>query len=546
MGLFRFLHRRRNALEKAGHDAEIEASSMLLSTLQQLIEEKNRTDVILSNLDEGVLLLDENRVIQSEYSPFIETLFATSDIGGVVLEDLVFPQQEKDKRRELQEFLDAVIGSPNAVGDFIDSINPVKRVTVDIVLASGAIKIKTLAFRFARTIAGKDSERLLVVIRDVTDQEASEKVLGEARRKADSQLSLLSCVLRFGVKTVHHFFVEAATSFSELKNLLGETPEGSLLPGEVLDSVLRRVHSVKGNGMALGFDSIADQAHQLETFFSAARRRPLTFALNMEALIATANFKEEVSRHKESLDDVLEKAFGDDETPAAMGEGPWQEGVEALANLAAALEGQVKGPVTEAFRVLEEHLWAGAGGSVDQLSGYLEHHLRQIEGTRHVEWRLNTQLKALPPRVTDDLRDTLIHLIRNSVSHGGEDAAPRLAVGKPPRVQIQLSLIREGLDHLITLADDGKGVSFQTLRELALDRGYPDPGENGVNTPELLRLLLEPGVSTLAGEVTTLSGRGVGLDAVSTMVRSWGGALRVESQPGQGMSVSFRIPGGHP
>jgi chemosensory pili system protein ChpA (sensor histidine kinase/response regulator) len=134
----------------------------------------------------------------------------------------------------------------------------------------------------------------------------------------------------------------------------------------------------------------------------------------------------------------------------------------------------------------------------------------------------------------------LEHLLRNSVSHGIERPEARLAAGKQGTGRISLYLDREATDVLITLSDDGKGLDTEAIRKRAIEQGMINANAE-ISDDDLIQCVLLPGFST-AKEVTQISGRGVGLDVVTSEVKQLGGSLEIDSQPGRGTSFIIRLP----
>jgi two-component system sensor histidine kinase and response regulator WspE len=144
--------------------------------------------------------------------------------------------------------------------------------------------------------------------------------------------------------------------------------------------------------------------------------------------------------------------------------------------------------------------------------------------------------------ILDKLEAPLSHLIRNALDHGLEDPAARAAAGKPPAGTIRLEARhRAGMLHL-TLTDDGRGIDVETLRQRALARGLVAEAVAGqLGEHELLEFLFLPGFST-KDRVSEISGRGVGLDVVQSMVKGVGGSVRVASQPGVRTVFTLQLP----
>ncbi|WP_242344806.1 chemotaxis protein CheA, partial [Anaeromyxobacter terrae] len=144
--------------------------------------------------------------------------------------------------------------------------------------------------------------------------------------------------------------------------------------------------------------------------------------------------------------------------------------------------------------------------------------------------------------ILEELSDPVLHVLRNAVDHGIELPHLRLLAGKPATGALSVTARRERDRVILEIADDGRGMDPEKLRAAAVARGALG-AEEAAELPEREALLLAclPGVST-AETVTDVSGRGVGLDAVKRTVEGVGGALELDSVPGKGARVTFRLP----
>jgi two-component system chemotaxis sensor kinase CheA len=146
----------------------------------------------------------------------------------------------------------------------------------------------------------------------------------------------------------------------------------------------------------------------------------------------------------------------------------------------------------------------------------------------------------LDKTVIESLADPLMHLIRNAIDHGLEDAADRRAAGKPEAGTIALAARHSGAQVLISISDDGRGMNRERIRAKAVEAGLlPETGE--VSDAELFGAIFAPGFST-AAQVTEVSGRGVGMDVVKRTVESLRGFIEVSSTPGAGSCITLRLP----
>ncbi len=144
--------------------------------------------------------------------------------------------------------------------------------------------------------------------------------------------------------------------------------------------------------------------------------------------------------------------------------------------------------------------------------------------------------------IIDNLSDPLMHIIRNSLDHGLEDSREdRLAAGKHPVGRIVLEARNSGSDVIITCADDGRGLDRDKILAKATRNGLLTRPESEYADKEIYQFIMLPGFSTNE-QVTELSGRGVGMDVVKKNIEKVGGSVLLDSVPGQGMTVTIRIP----
>ncbi|HRJ68998.1 MAG TPA: chemotaxis protein CheA, partial [Beijerinckiaceae bacterium] len=140
------------------------------------------------------------------------------------------------------------------------------------------------------------------------------------------------------------------------------------------------------------------------------------------------------------------------------------------------------------------------------------------------------------------IKDSLVHLVRNAADHGIELPAERIAADKAPTGIIRLSAGRERGQIVVRIEDDGRGLDPDALRQRAVARGLLDEAESrALGDSEAALLIFRPGFST-ASAVTSVSGRGVGLDAVRDSVEQAGGTIELLNRPGHGLAVILKLP----
>jgi two-component system chemotaxis sensor kinase CheA len=141
----------------------------------------------------------------------------------------------------------------------------------------------------------------------------------------------------------------------------------------------------------------------------------------------------------------------------------------------------------------------------------------------------------------DALADPLLHLLRNALDHGIEDPESRREAGKPPTGHLALRAVRDRAAVIIQVEDDGRGIDRAVIIRRAQQQGLLASDAADIDDDALLQLLAQAGFST-ARTVTSISGRGVGVDVVATRVRALGGVLELETLQGQGTVFTLRLP----
>ena len=151
----------------------------------------------------------------------------------------------------------------------------------------------------------------------------------------------------------------------------------------------------------------------------------------------------------------------------------------------------------------------------------------------------------LDANVLASLRDALMHVVRNAVTHSVESEAERIALGKPPAGQVRLEVLRHGSRVAFVCTDDGRGINVEAVRKAAVSRRIvPAAAAKALSADQVIALLGSVGALglTTSSDVTELSGRGIGLDVVRATLSQLKGAMRIRSESGRGVRVEVQVP----
>jgi two-component system chemotaxis sensor kinase CheA len=161
---------------------------------------------------------------------------------------------------------------------------------------------------------------------------------------------------------------------------------------------------------------------------------------------------------------------------------------------------------------------------------------------KEVDLTIRGRETELDKKIIEQIAEPLVHMIRNALDHGLETPAERIESGKPASGQLLLSAEQQGNRILVSVRDDGRGIDGNALREAAVRCGMASATEMESWTPQqLLEIIFQPGFSTRSS-TTDISGRGVGMDIVKSVVVRLGGTVRIQSEPGRGTTVVLDLP----
>ena len=160
---------------------------------------------------------------------------------------------------------------------------------------------------------------------------------------------------------------------------------------------------------------------------------------------------------------------------------------------------------------------------------------------KEVDFQIEGREIEIDRAILEEIADPLVHLLRNAIDHGIEPPSARYGAGKSEKATLVLRAWRDRSSVRIQVEEDGRGVNARKVLEKARQKGLNVPDTNDITNEELLRILAMPGFST-AEQITDVSGRGVGMDAVVSKIRSLGGAIDMQTKLGEGTTFTLRLP----
>lgn len=490
----------------------------LTSFATQLESAKEDTDLILTTVRQGMLLIDSEFRIGAQYSTELTRLLHLDDLAGMsflgVLQRLLPERMYLTARDYLGLLFDPAKKEKQLV-----KINPLSQIEVSFPNQQGGFESYFFEFGFRRIVRDKKVERLFISIRDVTSQVRLEQRLRTEEAKKERQFEILLSILHVEGPALEEFLqlargeMERVNDSFKMEDLAraqaggsGGVPEASLR--EKLRGVYAAIHNVKGNAAALSLTHFEKSAHEFEGEVKKLLDRPRLAGEDLISVVVRQ------SEFRLALDEAAELA-------------------ERLRGMGAQARQNVPAP-----------------GQSDSLLGVVSSFAQATALRAGRKVRIDATGFAtdqLPESHRGIVRDLLLQFVRNSVVHGIEDPARRLALQKPAEAVIRIEGRREQASgegvFRLRIADDGAGLNFKRIRERAVSLGLASAAQvAAMPDDEVTGFIFSSGFST-AEETSVDAGRGAGLDLVRRrVVDDLGGEIEVACEPGRTLVFTLSVP----
>ena len=495
--------------------------ALFLQTSERLKTATRRQSEILQHTPQGFMKLDRLARVTNEYSLKCARYFGKDDLAGVSFAGLVSGDNAAEQASWFETYAMLFEDSFMAFEDLTGLL------TQELKLPSPDGDCEYMFSYHASRGADGAVAAVDIGVEDVTAQRKLERANEALRAQQDT------------LGKIHEnpeIFFEAAElltrTLAEMTVLAHSL--GSVTPlqhAARLEDSMRQLHSLKGLAGMFALKPVQASAHELESAILAFAHQPAITAEQQQGFQAGLAQLAGAQASVQGLIDKMGSALRQRLTGTVLSE-------QNLAQLRAAIAQGDLAAVASIMAALEavdaSRLFSAWSSEVARLAPDLG---------KQARFELSGEGGRLGKPVFDALSQVFPHLLTNALCHGIELPDVREAAGKPATGTLKVVLTTEaGMLH-IQVVDDGRGLDFQELpakarQKSGLNQALVDDCER---TGQPWRILLLPGFST-ASELSMLSGRGVGLDAIDHAVRSVGGHILIESTAGQGMTFTLHVP----
>ncbi|AEJ20637.1 ATP-binding protein [Gracilinema caldarium] len=469
---------------------KINKDKRLLRLTQTIQAERDQISAMKDNLPTGIFLLDEQLCIQSQYSPKLEQIFTQSNLSGASFINLLQNSLQNKELDLLHDYFEMLLNKSHDQS-LLEEINPLKEFSFT-PLPGGEIKYLSIMFT---TFSNENNKTFILgSVQDLTKERALQLQLEAEERKRQKEMRSLFEIIHIEPRLFQDFINETEENFQAINELLKDQTKPT---HEVITEIYQLIHAVKSNAVILGLQEFGEKLHGLERELNQLKVKHevtfndlLHFTLEMESVL----------QEKDSFKGLLErlKSF-------TRGSNTVQEEVILIKTLEKLIEKTAQSLGKEAKLVI-----------------------KQID---------SHALNYVPFK---DLKDILTQIVRNALVHGIETPAERKRLKKAAHGLIELSIKQEHQQIICTITDDGRGISFDVVRQRAQEQQLIDSQDN-LSREQLLALLFNPGFST--EKTSTLhAGRGIGLSLVKDRIKKLNGSIGIQTKEGRGCRFIINFP----
>lgn len=505
-------------VRRLAHDLKNERDEVLRlnETLEDRVAEQTR-DIhsIMEHIPLGVFTIEgEKHTIHKDYSQHLERLFEAEQLAGKPALPLLFEGTTlaANERDQVFSTLHASLGQSEL--NFFTNEHMLPH---SLTRQRRDGDLRQLELRWKPIIKDDDVEKILVTVNDATEIRKLESMARENAEDLTIVGEILACK-----EDAFRRFLRSCRDFNAQNRELIRAADPQHCDRETLKIIFMNMHTMKGAARTLQFKKLTEIFHDLEQYYShLAKQEDGTW--DLELMQKDVDMIDEVADHYEMLArEKLGRSLGDGPRVVL----PFDTTLHSFQKLDRFLHQDAAEPalLTPLHGLLQEALFnrldkvlADILGSTASLAKDLNKPTPRIEMETVDLW--------VSHRAEDLLRNTFVHLLRNSMDHGIEYPAERVTLGKKVEGLIHLEVEADG-DHLkIWFSDDGKGLNLRRLQTLGQERGLL-PSHRDVSRHEIADLIFASGIST-AQTLTEISGRGVGMSAVRKYYQDAGGDITV-------------------
>jgi two-component system chemotaxis sensor kinase CheA len=514
--------------------------------LQEMIDEKMRqVRDIMNNIDQGIFTVNTDMSINPEYSIRSNALLGFENIAASPLPQVL--RLDAEGANAFDTWMRLVFASYKKLRwAKLTRLAPVSEL---IVPNARGTETQYIKIEYGKVL-DKQGElaKIMVMASDITEARKTEMRMEEERLRHESEVKMILGIVNNPPEIIADFIGDTEKRLGELVPMVQgqlvkveqqrrEFPDGPefTIDEASLHALYRDFHTIKGNAGSYGFDLLSVRAHESENLLEKLKV-PVTTRRSdlLQGIIAN------LDTMKINLEEIRQSARrlagGQDEVVLQVP----QSKVKHILNLC-----------NEFKR--NEHAGSGLAlvdacnqisyKPMDMLTKKYRDLVKRVSEklNKKVQFKTSSPWAELHPETFHDVDEALVHILRNAVDHGIESLEERAILGKETGI-IGLKYYINESDHMFEISDDGRGINLETIKQKAIENRFiTSEKANSMSEAEALQLIFLPGLTT-AMSVTSISGRGVGMDAAFKAVLKAQGTISIKTVFGKGTTITIALP----
>jgi putative methionine-R-sulfoxide reductase with GAF domain/signal transduction histidine kinase len=533
--------------EDSDYEFASSIARLLITTIKNIrmretIEEQNRTleqkvrertaelkqknedvAVMMANLHQGLFTIMAGGVVHHEYSKHLEDILETKNIASRNFMDLLFSNCDLggDEANQVATAISSLLGSDEMMFDFNAHL-----LVTEVVMNMKSGKQKIIELDWV-PIVDKDTDeidKIMVTIKDVTELRALQ-LEAESQKK---ELEIIGQILSITIPKFKGFVKTSHEFINKCRALINSTETKDK---DVIAHLFRYMHTVKGNARTYGFKYVTDSVHQVEHTYDELRKNDEKEWCQKEMLDELLLAEKDIQFYVDIANEKLGEISDSDDSINSGDINMIQQLIEEASQLDFAnVAKPVKEWVGTAYNTLAQNFAQPMSEIIDPVVNSV-YSLSGDLGKEKPVVKIDDGNVLIKAEVHGLLNDVFMHVFRNAMDHGIETAEERLQKGKSEKGTIDFTTIKVNENVVFEIKDDGKGMAIEHLYTNAVKNGIYTENQPRPPAQEIANLVFHSGFST-AKEVTDISGRGVGMDAVKQFIQDAGGSIEVVLEPG--------------
>ncbi len=514
--------------------------------LQDLVDEKmQQVRDILDNINQGLFTINMDGSINEEYSARANDILKVKNVAKSTLSSIL--RLDADRTKAFKTWLELVHSRYKSLRwEKLTKLAPVQQL---ILRSPEKEDMDYVAISYQKIFdkAGNLS-KIMILALDETEKHLKDIQIKEEQRRHDNEMKTILGIADTPAEEMAEFMedthmrlerIQKKTSYL-LKKVIkqrNEHPDGFMysISEDDINELYRDLHTIKGNSGSYGFELLSHHAHLAEDMLEELRH-PIEVRRDNTLLEIEKN----VSAMNTCMDEIHEKIkliFGkDEEIYVRISE---KQIADIQKKCADVLEKQNKSTIDNLIKACNMLNWKPLKTLMRKYIKVVQRTARKFD--KNIDIIINNGDKLFPPNSLADIDDILIHIASNAASHGIEPPEVREELDKGIG-RIIFDFEEKANERIVTITDDGQGIDREKLVTTCIEKNILTSQEaSEVSEQDKLQLIFKSGIST-ANSVTTVSGRGIGMDVVMDKIKQLRGRIDVSSEVGKGTSFRITVP----